>query len=610
MTLQLVRSLLAALPRQLRRGWLALAALVAVAALTELVTATAVYAAIYVTTGGARAAAPGSRLGLAPRGLPMLGRDPFLATLLLAIGMLVLKNVITAAAALLQARVVSSSVAATFGRLVSGIAVAPLRFHLRASSAELLHQSLRATDAGYRIVVAAAVGILSESVVALCLAIALFALMPAVTLAVLVAIGGGTLLALRLIGRRLARLGVEAYDAERGALRAVGDIVEGIRAIKAGGREPAFVAAARGAHRRYTAALRQTLAVGSLPRAVVETLFLAVAAVAFVVLRQSGISGPQSLALLGAFAYAGFRCLPSVHRLHFLMSQIRREAPAARQLVATLDELAPHRLRERPLRADAFARAIELRDVTFAHDGAARPALTAVSLTIRCGELVGVVGANGSGKSTLLDVLCGLLEPDSGTVSVDGRPLGTWLAAAPPLVGLVPQAVHLLDGSLARNVALGQEPVDHAALLRSARIARLQGLLETEASGDSHQRGHGLSGGERQRVAIARALYDDPEVLLLDEATSALDPQTERAILGWIHAMRGKKTIVFATQDLASVRHCDRVVVLAAGEVADIGTYQELAARSLAFRRLAAAAAPPESRPRSRARSVAREAST
>jgi ABC-type multidrug transport system fused ATPase/permease subunit len=426
--------------------------------------------------------------------------------------------------------------------------------------------------------------------------------MPAVTVAVSLAVGGGTVLAFHHLGRRLARLGVETHDAERAALRDVGEIVGGIRAIKAGGREAAFVAAALGAHRRFTAALRQSLAVAGLPRTVVETLFLVAATVAFVALRQSGTSGPESLALLGTFAYASFRCLPAAHRIHYLMSQIRREAPAARQLAATLDELAPYRLAERPRRGFAFAHSIELRDVTFTHDGAARPALSRIDLTVRRGELLGVIGANGSGKSTLLDVLAGLLEPDTGSVTVDGRPLADWLGFAPPLIGLVPQAVHLVDGTLQRNVAFGREPVDRGALSRAARVAGLAGLLEGDSGDSVGEGGRRLSGGQRQRVAIARSLYDDPEVLLLDEATAGLDPQTAETLLDWIHGQRGRRTIVFATQDLAAVRDCDRVVVLAEGAVADAGTPEELAARSLAFRRLAgnAAALPAGTRPLAR----------
>jgi len=240
-----------------------------------------------------------------------------------------------------------------------------------------------------------------------------------------------------------------------------------------------------------------------------------------------------------------------------------------------------------------FERAIVLDRVSYQYEAGAAPVLTDVSLTIRRGESVGIVGATGAGKSTLIDLVLGLLEPTGGSISVDGVDIARARRAWQRRIGYVPQAAFLFDDTIARNVALGVRPaeIDAARLADALRMAQLAEFVATLPDGVDAQigeRGIRLSGGQRQRVAIARALYRQPEVLVFDEATAALDNQTEREVTRAIEGLRGQKTLVIIAHRLTTVRHCDTLVFLRAGRVDAIGPFDRLLEESAEFRAMAA----------------------
>jgi ABC-type multidrug transport system fused ATPase/permease subunit len=227
------------------------------------------------------------------------------------------------------------------------------------------------------------------------------------------------------------------------------------------------------------------------------------------------------------------------------------------------------------LSGTAIARlALEIRldHVAYAYPAAPRQSLNQVSVRVGKGECVGIVGPSGSGKSTLVDVMLGLLTPDSGSVTVDGRDIQLHLRSWQNQIGYVPQTIYLTDDSLLRNIAFGvaSDRIDHDAVARSLRAAQLDEFVATLPNGVHTvvgERGVRLSGGQRQRIGIARALYHDPAVLVLDEATSALDAQTEAGVMSAVAAMRGSKTIVIVAHRHSTVEQCDRLYRLDQGRV-------------------------------------------
>ena len=224
---------------------------------------------------------------------------------------------------------------------------------------------------------------------------------------------------------------------------------------------------------------------------------------------------------------------------------------------------------------------LEVRALSFSHGGDGRgEALRGVSFSVRKGEVLGLVGPTGGGKSTLFSLLSGLHPAPPGTVLLEGID-----ASAIPLPDLrrrfavVSQDPFLFSDSVLENVCFGRESSDPEAAKKATGLARF--LAEVEEMPDGFdtvvgERGISLSGGQKQRVTIARALCAGAPILLLDDALSAVDAETEREIFEGILSEKGERTVLFSTHRMASLSRCDRILVLAAGRIAEEGTHDDL----------------------------------
>ncbi|MFJ2768437.1 ABC transporter ATP-binding protein [Streptomyces sp. NPDC087300] len=237
---------------------------------------------------------------------------------------------------------------------------------------------------------------------------------------------------------------------------------------------------------------------------------------------------------------------------------------------------------------------IRAEHVSYTYPGASKPAVEGVSLTLRRGELIALVGENGSGKTTLSALLTGLRVASTGTVAWDGvdladaDPHSVWAK-----VGLVPQDYTRWPMDLRANIHLGQPRSESDALLMDAAraagadsvIARAPHGLDTLVAG-SHWGGTDLSGGQWQRIAVARAFYRDAAMLMLDEPTSAMDPRAEYLVIRRFKELAAGRTAVFVTQGLENARIADRIVVLDRGRVREEGDFRTLLARDGLFAEL------------------------
>jgi ATP-binding cassette, subfamily B, bacterial len=232
---------------------------------------------------------------------------------------------------------------------------------------------------------------------------------------------------------------------------------------------------------------------------------------------------------------------------------------------------------------------LELRDVVFKYSPTSHTILNGLSIVIRPGEHVALVGASGQGKSTILRLMAGLIEPTGGEVSYDGKPLAELcLSDLRRQIGYVPPVGTFFDGTVRSNVALETNASDDAVwkALRQAGLGEFMGQHLRGLDTPIDTRSSKFSTGQKQRLLLARALVKNPAILFLDEATSALDAKTESAIIGHLRSLR--TTIVSVTHRPEVMRASTRIVVLEDGRVINQGSFSDLLVRCPLFRALVA----------------------
>jgi ATP-binding cassette subfamily B protein len=277
------------------------------------------------------------------------------------------------------------------------------------------------------------------------------------------------------------------------------------------------------------------------------------------------------------------------HLMHFIPVSIQAAA-AVRHMQELLDE--PTRGADRPGAPDLprITNDITFDRVTFQYENSQTPVLDNLSLKLKVGKTIAIVGPSGSGKSTLLNLILRLYVPDEGRLTIDGVDIRrVTLDSLRRSMAVVFQENMLFNMSIRENIRLGKEgasdeEVEQAA--RKAEIHRYIMSLPQKYDTPVGERGDTLSGGQRQRIAIARAIVRNPSVLLLDEATSALDQTTEAAINKTLLKLARGRTMIFSTHRLTSVVDMDEIIVISNGRAIERGSHAKLLAMNGAYRKL------------------------
>lgn len=297
---------------------------------------------------------------------------------------------------------------------------------------------------------------------------------------------------------------------------------------------------------------------------------------------RHGLAGTMSIGTILLFlSYLGSLYTP-LESIMYTSSIVQSAAGSARRVLEILH--AEQEIADRPgaISLPRMSGRVQFENVTVGYEPG-RPALRDVALDVRAGETIALVGPTGAGKSTLVSLVLRFLDPWQGRVLIDGKDLReVKLESLRSQVAIVSQEPFLFPLSIAANIAYGSPQATRAQIEAAAKAANADAFIQRLPQNYDTlvgERGATLSGGERQRLAIARALLKDAPILILDEPTSALDAETEDSLLHALRVLMKDRTTFIIAHRLSTIRWADRIVVLKAGQIAEIGTEKELLAQ-------------------------------
>lgn len=552
--------------------------------------------------------------------LKSIGATDQRAVVMAMSGGLVLAFVLKSAYSVLQWRAIYGFIyhrfAALTTRLFDAYIRAPYTFHLQRNSAELnrnINVEMRSVFGG---VIQPLFTIVPEALLGLGLLILLLVVHPVGAAAALLLLAVGGLGFMRYARKRLELAGKSRVEHQGHLIRWLGEGLGAIKEVKLLNREAVFV----GGIQRSAESIGESLIVNGLfsqyPRIVVESLGVSAIVILVLLLFLPSGNGANVLPVLALFGVALARLMPSVTGVISHWNSIRFNSPSlaavyqqlveaeeAAAIVAGTGQIPSTSMAQRKVNLYtgtgqnqgvpiSFRNRLEVDHLSMRYSEAQDLVLKDVTLSVRPGQRVAIVGESGVGKTTLLNVILGLLEPTTGRVLVDGVDIRQDIRAWQRRLGYVPQDVFILDDTIRRNISFGlaDQEVDDDQVWQALEAAQLETFIRTlknDLDAVVGERGARLSGGQRQRIGIARALYQSPDMLVLDEATSSLDYDSERGVIAAIDALPESTSLIIVTHRLSSVVNCDRIYLLKEGRVADSGPYRHLMETNTEFRRLA-----------------------
>ena len=396
--------------------------------------------------------------------------------------------------------------------------------------------------------------------------------------------------------RRYLESGRRIQEGAIGSGSAILEMVDGFREIAVLSKQNFFLS-------RYIEAKKLGARTGvmlqilkSLPRYIAE-VGLILGGLGFLIWQLSSGSLGEGLLALGIFLAGSFRMMGAILPIQQIWNDLRTSQKWVTSAQEVLLDLkgTPEFLDENiyaPTDFGVKAASIEgraglevrLDELSFRHVGASSQTIDHITLQVPAGSYAAIVGPSGAGKTTLVDLILGLYQPDSGTVTIDGVEPEALREQSPGLMSYVPQKPGIVTGSIADNVALGlaeheRDEEQIWAALEGAKLADHVRTLGLAIHSDLGSHSDALSGGQIQRLGLARALYTKPNLIILDEATSALDAATEASISGAIQQLGSDTTVIVIAHRLSTIQHADIVHVMDQGRIVDSGTFKEVRRR-------------------------------
>jgi ATP-binding cassette subfamily C protein len=454
-------------------------------------------------------------------------------------------------------------------RMFETYQAAPYEWLLQRSSSELQRNILVDVSQVINGIVMPVLDVIMAMLMGFCIAIAMILSTTEVTLIGAFLTGLGVVAVVRAFRARLDQAGVVAREETSTIIEAIQHGFGALVDARIAGRHHYLLGRFRKALTMQARMLTRRTTITYITPLAIEVIAMAGLLIVFLLISIRAETVTDSIPTMTLLAVATIRLKQIATRVAAKVNMINTSRPSIPTLLHDVHTLNSLRTRRRARHKDTAEMAgsfeqLAIENVVYTYPNAAAPAVRDVTLTIRRGESIGFAGETGGGKSTLIGLMLGLLEPQSGSIRVNGADIFAHLDAWYRQLAYVPQTIFLLDDSIRANIAFGIPPdeIDRDQLAIAVEAAQLTRFVEELPNGlDSlvGERGVRVSGGQRQRIGLARALFLDPEVLILDEATSALDSTTEEAVMKAVCALRPEMTRIMIAHRLTSLEGCDRL---------------------------------------------------
>ena len=372
---------------------------------------------------------------------------------------------------------------------------------------------------------------------------------------------------------KVSVLGAEQREGEAKTTKYSRELLDGIKDIYAVRKQDKFLKTYEKAFSLKSKVNIAYYTILDMPNRIIETSFiLGIVAIIFV-RSYMGVNMALFVSRLAAFALAGIKILPSMSTISKSVTQLIFQKPGIDE---TYDNIVKYSNMEYFEQGDAVEKeefkVLEFKNVKWRYNDEDGDIINDVSLTINAGESIAFIGGSGSGKTTMVDLILGLFKPQSGSVEINCQNVSEYKGNWNKLISYVQQNVFLLDDTIRKNIAFGEDDseIDDDRVWKALEAAQLDDFIKASDAGLDTivgERGVKFSGGQRQRVAIARALYFDSDIIIFDEATAALDNTTEKAVMEAIDALHGKKTLIIVAHRLSTIKNCDHIYEVSGGKI-------------------------------------------
>lgn len=503
---------------------------------------------------------------------------------MISFGLILLTAVLRIVTYYLLNRFIESCRHSISARLFENYLSQPYSFFLSRHTSDISKTILSEVDQFTSQVFRPIVQMVSYSFALLAIIVMLFTINPVISFLSLFGMGGLYLIIYLLLHSRMVEIGKTRTETNKARYVFASEALGNIKNIKVLGVEQYYMKQFNKPSKLFSGTQSSYQTINQIPQYLIEAVaFGGILMLSLFMLTSTGSEGSTNnlgdvLPLLGLYAFSAYRIQPSLRAVFQGLSSLKYGKAIIEQLYNDLKsttlkaELKSKRIEIMPVKSD-----INLENVCFKYPMSSRYALNSISLNIKSGSSIGIVGSTGSGKTTLVDIILGLYRPSSGKISVDGicvtdDNIKSWQKN----VAYVPQEVFLTDTSVSENIALGvkKEEIDLERVIDCSKKAQIHDFIVNDMSLGYEtivgERGARLSGGQRQRIGIARALYRDADILVLDEATSALDTKTEKLVMQAINSIGNLKTIIIIAHRLSTLDECDCIVELKQGEIDSI----------------------------------------